>query len=155
MKKTLRRCLVLIGAVFPTGVLFAQNAQFAILPESKTSTQELSELILKVSKTWGLVNDTYTMIADELSVEDQLATGIMNWDTLFNYVVYLIKFLSQIGMLIGTIMLIYAGYQYATQIFWGEPKKGSNAVKNALLGIIVITFSYAIMKAFTAMFRGT
>lgn len=57
------------------------------------------------------------MIADELSVEDQLATGIMNWDTLFNYVVYLIKFLSQIGMLIGTIMLIYAGYKYATQIF--------------------------------------
>ena len=41
----------------------------------------------------------------------------MNWDTLLNYVVYLMRFLNQIGILIGAIMILYAGYLYATSVF--------------------------------------
>jgi hypothetical protein len=48
---------------------------------------------------------------------DQMASGIMTRNTLLNYVVYLVKFLSQIGLVIGAVMVIYAGYLYAMTIF--------------------------------------
>jgi len=50
-------------------------------------------------------------------VGDQLASGIMTWDTLLDYVVYVVRFLSQIGLVIGAVMIVYAGYLYATSIF--------------------------------------
>ncbi|MDR0370192.1 MAG: hypothetical protein LBH96_07025 [Candidatus Peribacteria bacterium] len=46
-----------------------------------------------------------------------MAGGIMNRKTLLEYVAYLIRFLSQIGLVIGAAMIIYAGYQYAITIF--------------------------------------
>ncbi|NOZ44413.1 MAG: hypothetical protein GXP45_04720 [bacterium] len=47
----------------------------------------------------------------------------MTWDTLLDYVVYLIKFLSQLGLVIGAIMFIYAGYMYATSVMGGDASK--------------------------------
>jgi len=51
------------------------------------------------------------------SVGNQLASGIMTRNTLLDYTVYLVRFLSQVGLLIGGLMIIYAGYLYATTIF--------------------------------------
>ena len=79
-----------------------------------------------------------------------MASGIMTWDTLLDYVVYVVKFLSQIGLLIGAIMIIYAGYMYATEIFGGKPSAGKEAIQNAIIGVLVISFSYAIMKLLTS-----
>jgi len=56
----------------------------------------------------------------EGQVGNQLASGIMTRDTLLDYVVYFVRFLSQIGLVIGGIMIIYAGYAYATEIFGGK-----------------------------------
>jgi hypothetical protein len=52
-------------------------------------------------------------------------------------------------------MIIYAGYQYAITIFWGKESSGNSAIKYAIIGVLVISFSYAIIKFFTAMFLGT
>ena len=86
-------------------------------------------------------------------VGDQLASGIMTWDTLLDYVVYLVRFLSQIGIVIGVVMIIYAGYLYATSVFSaGNMTKGKSAITNAIIGVLVIAFSYAIMKLLTSAF---
>jgi hypothetical protein len=81
-----------------------------------------------------------------------MATGIMNWDTILDYVVYLVKFLSQLGLLIGACMFIYAGYMYATQIMWGDEGKGKNAMKYAIIWVVVLSFSFALLKILTNMF---
>jgi hypothetical protein len=50
-------------------------------------------------------------------------------------------------------MVIYAGYIYASSVFsWGNASKGNEAIQNAITGILVIAFSYAIMKLLTSAF---
>ncbi|GHW02477.1 hypothetical protein AGMMS50249_2630 [candidate division SR1 bacterium] len=132
------------------------DVEFGILPEKDKTDQELANIITGISQTGGNVVNEYNKQASGLSLPDQLATGIMNWDTIIYYLVYLIKFLSQLGMFIGGIMIIYAGYLYATSIFGGKGETtAKQAIKNAIIGVVVITFAYAIMKIFTAMFLGT
>jgi hypothetical protein len=50
-------------------------------------------------------------------------------------------------------MIIYAGYLYASSIFesWNMAK-GKTAITNAIIGVLVIAFSYAIMKLLTSAF---
>ena len=80
-------------------------------------------------------------------------TWIMSRNSLLNYVVYLMRFINQLGLLIWSIMILYAGYQYAWTIFkFWDPTKGKNAIKNAIIWILVIVFSYAIWKALESMF---
>jgi hypothetical protein len=64
---------------------------------------------------------TYQNLAsgNTLSLPEKIATGIMDWTTILDYVVYLIRFLSQIGLVIGALMIVYAGYKYATTILNG------------------------------------
>jgi hypothetical protein len=82
-----------------------------------------------------------------------MATGIMSWKTILDYIVYLVRFLSQIGLVIGALMIIYAGYQYATYIFTGKgTTEGKKAIQYAITGVLVIIFAYAIMRLFTALF---
>ncbi|MEI7562312.1 MAG: hypothetical protein WCJ39_00930 [bacterium] len=83
---------------------------------------------------------------------EQMASGVMTRNTLLDYIVYVVSFLSQIGLLIGGIMIIYAGYLYATEIFGGKPAEGKKAITNAIIGVLVISFSYAIMKLLTSAF---
>ena len=49
-------------------------------------------------------------------------------------------------------MIIYAGYMYATEIFGGKSGEGKKAITNAIIGILVISFSYAIMKILVSAF---
>ncbi|MDR3169197.1 MAG: hypothetical protein LBU27_05595 [Candidatus Peribacteria bacterium] len=79
----------------------------------------------------------------------------MTRNTILQYLVYLVKFISQIGLVIGAGMIIYAGYLYATNIFGGKTTSGNSAIKYAIIGILVISFAYAIMKIFTSAFLGT
>ena len=102
------------------------------------------------------VMERYTEIANgDYELSEKMASGILDRDTILDYLVYAIKFMSQVGILIGAIRIIYAGYCYATQIFAGQSGKGNEAIKNALLGVIIIVFSYAIMKLLTAAFLGS
>jgi TRAP-type C4-dicarboxylate transport system permease small subunit len=58
-----------------------------------------------------------------------------------------------LGLVIGALMIIYAGYQYAMSSFDGwDPSKGQAAIKNALYGILVIIFSYALIRIVTRAF---
>lgn len=131
----------------------AQN-NFEIIPESNNPSKVV-EAVESVGNVWWSVRDTYNKKANSLSwsVGDQLASGIMTRETLLDYIVYLVRFLSQIGLVIGVAMIIYAGYLYATSIFSASNmSKGKSALTNAIIGVVVIAFSYAIMKILTSAF---
>lgn len=132
--------------------LLAQWTDFEIIPEAEDQSQ-VTEAVQDVGSEGWQVWDKYNQQAENLS-EDlwaQMASGIMTRDTLLDYVVYVVRFLSQIGLVIGAIMIIYAGYLYATTIFWAwDVSKWKKAITNAIIGILVIAFSYAIMKLLTS-----
>ncbi|MFA5747672.1 MAG: hypothetical protein WC872_01000 [Candidatus Absconditabacterales bacterium] len=132
---------------------------FEIIP--KGNEADISSAIQKVGNEGGKVWENYNEQAKNLSskgggaeaVGSQLASGIMTWDTLLDYATYLVNFLSQVGLLIGGLMIVYAGYMYATTIFGGgDATKGNNAIKYAIMGILVVIFSYAIMRLLTRAF---
>lgn len=137
-----------IFLVLPT---HAQTNDFAIIPQA---TGDVGAAVNDVGLVGGKVRDNYNKQANTLKNDlgAQMASGIMTWNTLLDYVVYVVRFLSQIGLLIGAVMIIYAGYMYATEIFGGEPSKGKKAITNAIVGVLVISFSYAIMKILTSAF---
>ncbi|MDR0650318.1 MAG: hypothetical protein LBG59_02685 [Candidatus Peribacteria bacterium] len=60
---------------------------------------------------------TYRQQASGMELKQQIATGIMNWNTILQYLIYLTRFVSQIGLFIGALMIIFAGYKYATNVF--------------------------------------
>lgn len=83
-----------------------------------------------------------------LSLWDQFASGIMTWDTILDYAVYLVKFLWQLALLSWSLMLIYYGYKKATE----HLKFNNGAVWKIVIGILVITFAYVIVKIIWSMF---
>lgn len=130
---------------------FAQTLE--IIPQA-TDPQQVAKDVEDVA-VWGAVWEKYnTVVAEKRSLSDQLSSGIMDWTTILDYFARFIKYLSQLGIFIWSCFVIYAGYVYATAIFQNSAKvtDGNTAIKNAILGVIVITFSYAIMKAVMAAF---
>lgn len=136
------------------GSLFAQNLQ--IIPETD---EDVWKVVNNVWKDWWKVWDNYNREAAALQEKGdlwaQMASGVFTWDTLLDYLAYLIKFLSEVGIFVWACFIVYAWYLYATSIFnsdsWAT-SKWNTAIKNAIIWVIVITFSYAIMKAITAAF---
>ncbi len=144
---------ILIGFNILLPVLAQTNNDFEIIPQSESWTQ-VTQAVTAVGSSGGHVRDIYNQKAKTMEgqVGNQLASGIMTRDTLLDYVVYFVRFLSQIGLVIGGIMIIYAGYAYATEIFGGKAGWGTTAITNAIIGVLVIAFSYAIMKLLTSAF---
>jgi hypothetical protein len=134
---------------------FAQvSNDFEIIPEA-SSGGGVERAVEAVGASGGNVRDVYNQQAKEMEgkVGDQIASGIMTRDTLLDYIVYLVRFLSQIGIVIGVMMIIYAGYMYASSVFSpSNMSKGKSAITNAVIGVLVIAFSYAIMKLLTSAF---
>ena len=128
-----------------------------IIPETQESNQELDKKVKEIGQNPGKVIDTYNNNANDLAQKGDLgsafATGIFNRDLILLYIAYLVQFLSQLGMLIWGIMVVYAGYLYAGSIFgFSNIPQTKTAIKNAITGILVISFSYAILKILTSMF---
>jgi len=157
--------VTLVISIFWFGVSFAQDVDFSILPEKIDDEQIMKDVTavwdvhnkdIDINDEYDSVWDKYKEIAHDKDGErrtlwDKLASGIINWDTLLDYVVYLIKFLSQLWLLIGAIMIIYAGYMYASSVF-SSKEPSTDPIKHAITGIVVISFSYAIMKILTNAF---
>lgn len=134
---------------------FAQDSNdFEIIPKA-SSGGAVEAAVEAVWSEWWSVRDNYNEQASGLegNVGDQIASGVMTRNTLLDYVVYLVRFLSQIGIVIGVLMIIYAGYLYASSVFSpSNMSKGKSAITNAIVGVLVVAFSYAIMKLLTSAF---
>jgi len=77
----------------------------------------------------------------------------MNWDTILDYAAYLVKFLANIAIVIGSATVIYAGYLYVMAGYNGDQSAQANsAIKYAVIGIVIVIFSYAIMRILISAF---
>ena len=147
------RIFLLVWFVLLSSVsgVFAQNwldgdVKLEILPKSD-AIGTTNQKILQEGTVW----DNYNEIAENSDTADQIATGVMTWDTILDYGVYLLRFLSQAGIAIGGLMFVYTGYQYIMSVLWAS-SPDEKLIPNAITGILVIIFSYAIMRILTRMF---
>lgn len=136
----------------------AQNEEievdwFNILPElSEKEITDVNQKITEIWQTWWNVWEKYNEIANSwnFTTSQQIASWIMNRDTIMNYLVFIVKFLSQLWLVVWTWFIIYAWYKYMLSVFNGW-KVPSETIKNAIIWVIIVIFSYAIMKTLTSL----
>ncbi len=143
--------------------MFSQKIEdFEIIPSEKSSSDKSKDPwtvvknILNDKSKWKTVIERYRRIPEKRKCEDlgvARATWVFNRNLILCYFKYLIKFLSQVGLVIWALMIIYAWYLYASAVFSGSnPQKWATAIKNAILWVIIIISSYAILKILVSMF---
>jgi hypothetical protein len=155
MKKLLTAILITLWSI--SLITSATTNYLHIIPETTSGTQKsAAQIVNDVAKWAGTVNKRYNKEAEEIAKSNDIwrafETWVMNWDIILKYIVYIIRFINQLWILIWSIMILYAWYLYATSIFWWKASEGKNAIKNAIIWIIVIIFSYAIWKGLESMF---
>lgn len=140
--------------VMPYSVL-AQDLEvdgFNIMPElTQGEVGIVNEKITTIWSEWWHVWEKYNKVAEDKSftTSQQIASWIMNWDTILNYLVFVVQFLSQLWLVVGVVFIMYAGYGYMLSVFKGW-KVPTETVKNAIIWVIIVIFSYAIMKTLTS-----
>lgn len=148
--------LLILGiSLFPDNICLAQNDLtvdgFNIMPElTDTGVAKVNEKINDIWTSWWKVWDKYNESVSELSTSEQIASWIMSRDTIMNYLVFVVQFLSQLWLAIWAVFIMYAWYKYMLSVFqWG--KTPISAIKNAIIWILIIIFSYAIMRGLTSL----
>ncbi len=152
MKKTLFIILTFISLT--TAITYWQNPDFEIIPQA---TDDVSSDVKNIWEEWGKVRENYNKKAEDYQTKWAIWNAMASWvftrSTIIDYIVYLIRFLSQLGLLIWAVMIIYAWYIYASSAFTGKDASwGKKAITNAIIWVLIITFSYAIMKLITSAF---
>ena len=145
MKKVLWILAILFTVV---SWLVLADDDIAIIPEWDTT---LAAQKVKEVSSWWNVWKIYRKIVDEenMSVWDQLASGIMNRDTILNYCVYIAKFLWEIALLAWAVAIIFLWYKRITKnIFWDAPKW----ILLVIIWLLIIIFAYAIIKLIWSAF---
>jgi hypothetical protein len=97
----------------------------------------------------GVFWNIYNFKAKNLNgdVGAQIGSGIMNWDTILSLLGRVVIFLANGALVVGAAMIIYAGYMYAVSVFAGDHTSQANeAIKRAIIGIVIVIFSYAILR---------
>jgi len=151
MKEILLSCMFLILPFFQL-TTFADSS-WTIIPQG--SWNEAKTYANQVWKPWKVWTN-YNKIAKNLKKNDvwtAFASWVFSWNTIFYFLQHIAKTLSEIWLVIWAGMIIYAGYKYASWVFTGDASKWwKDAIKWAIYGILIIIFSYAIMKILLAMF---
>ena len=124
---------------------------FNILPElSDSATDDVNSAIYIIWYEWGHVRENYNDAADKIETSEQIASWIMNRNTIMNYLVFVVKFLGQLWLVVWFWFITYAWYKYMLSVFeWG--KTPTSTLKNAIIWVIIVIFSYAIMKTLTSI----
>jgi len=118
----------------------------------KLTTWEVEHTNRRIKFLWSHPGEFWKNYRDahkDLSFWERLASWIIGVDDIFNYLVFVIQFLSQLGLLVWVFFIMYAWYKYMLSVFnWG--KTASSTLKNAIIWVIIVIFSYAIMKILTS-----
>lgn len=158
MKRTILTLLIL-SVWFLSFSFAAKEPDFEIIPEkSNTNIWTTVKNIWEWWKVWEKYKDTAygaeiksngrtSRPWGKLSLWDQFASWVMTWDTILDYAVYLVKFVWQLALLAGALMIIYYGYKKAT-----EHLKFDGTLWKVVTWILVISFAYVIVKIIWSMF---
>jgi hypothetical protein len=123
---------------------------FNIMPE--LDDNELWKINDQIKTIWSEawhVMDHYNEEASNMKTSEQLASWVMNRDTIMNYLIFFVQFLSQIWLVVWTVFIMYAGYKYMLSAF-GKGGVSSKIIVNAIIWVLIIIFSYAIMRILTS-----
>ena len=87
---------------------------------------------------------------EDLNLFERLASWILEIEDIMDYLVLVVKFLSQLWLIVWMVFIMYAWYQYIISVFnwWKVP---SNTIKNAIIWVIIVIFSYTIMRFLTSI----
>lgn len=132
---------------------YAKDSSWTIIPE----TSSWGKASKAVQEVWdaegGKVWETYNKKAEGMDVWDSFASWIFSWNTILDFLVHIANTLSQIWLVIWAWMIIYAWYKYATWVFTGDANKWwKDAIKWAIYWVLIVIFSYTIMKVLLWMF---
>lgn len=124
-------------------IIHANN--FQIIPEvdedkQDVVDQQISQPLLSGDNFW----DNYNKALDKVNKEpkkygDKLAvcmrTGVCGRDVLLDVGVYLLRFIMQLALVVGSGMLIWSGYSYVLVAMGAQekPEEASKAIKNAII----------------------
>ena len=71
----------------------------------------------------------------------------MNWNTIFWLLTQVVKFVANAALIVGSMTVIYAGYLYTMSVYTGDNAgKAKTAITTAIKGIVIVIFSYAILR---------
>ena len=71
----------------------------------------------------------------------------MNRNTIFWLLVQVVKFIANAALIVGSLTVIYAGYLYTMSVYTGDNAgKAKTAIATAIKGIVIVIFSYAILR---------
>lgn len=133
--------------IIPNGSSTVSNPNWSQNSTTTTTPWQAVKDISTKDPSWKQsLWDKYNSQAKTMDVWTQMATWIMNWDTIINYIAYLVRFLSQLALVIWAWMIIFAWYKYAMQVYWWKAQDWATAIKDAIIWIIVVTFAYAIIR---------
>lgn len=161
MKTKLFWITILLLPIFFWSLASAVETEFELIPNAEDS--ERTDDVQRLSdpgQAWDNFAEIYNQQAKWFGDKDkndkikecsglgaQLASGIMNRDTILCIAAQVVRFITNMAMVIWAAMIIYAGYMYATAVFnGGNAAKWWEAIKRAIIGIVVVIFSYAILN---------
>ena len=156
-------CIVTVffafNLIFIPNCIYAQDNNdlevdwFNITPElTQNEMDVVNNSIEEIWMTWWKVWEKYNEIANSwnFTTSQQISSWIMNWDTILHYLVFVVQFLSQLWLVVWAGFIIFAWYKYMLSVFNGWQTK-SSVITNAIIWVVIVIFSYAILKALTSM----
>lgn len=95
---------------------------------------------------WGEVWDKYREVNKDgdMTLWEQFASGIMTWDTILDYAVYLIKFMWQIVLLIFALLIIWSPIWILGLILVNKKSKNTMILSSKFMGIDVYSDKFDI-----------
>lgn len=127
---------------------------FVLIPKSD-NPQDADNMVKLLgtpnNKNGNTLRDEYDTYAKDLEGEKniggQFRSGIMNRNTIFWLLTQIVKFIANAALIVGSMTVIYAGYLYTMSVYtWDNAGKAKTAIKTAIIGIVIVIFSYAILR---------
>ncbi len=127
----------------------AESKPFELIPEANPNYGEAVKDLGENKKQ--SFRKKYQYFAESFDskkdVGSSLASWIMTRDTIFLLLAQIVKVLANVALVIGAGMIVYAGYLYVISVYSGDnASKANGAIKRALIGIVVVIFSFALIK---------
>lgn len=150
MNKSFIKKIRLLVCLF-TSSLYTQAYNFNIIRE--LNDDEISKVNRRIklisSDPWNVWSNIHKAHED-LNLFQRRASWILEIEDILDYTVLIVNFLSQLWLVIWMCFIMYAWYKYIISVlnWWKVP---ANTVKNAIIWITVVIFSYAIMRFLTSI----
>ncbi len=119
----------------------------------KLTTWQVEHTNRRIKLLWsnpGHFWEDYHKAHADLSFRERIFWWIIEIDDIMNYMVFVVKFLGQLWILVWMFFIMFAWYKYMLSVFnwWKTP---ASTLKNAIIWVIIVIFSYAIMKILTSI----